>query len=43
MVKEGTKAPDFSLPDQDEVERSLKDFDGSRVVIFFYPKASTGG
>ncbi len=43
MLKEKQKAPAFSLPDQDGVKRSLKDYAGSRLVIFFYPRANTGG
>ena len=44
MLKEGSKAPAFTLPDQDEAKVSLKDFAGrSKVALFFYPKANTGG
>ena len=38
-LKEGEKAPEFSLPDQDGEYISLKDFKGQRVLIYFYPKA----
>jgi len=37
------KAPEFTLPDQDGKEVSLKDFRGKTVVLFFYPKANTPG
>lgn len=43
MLKEGSKAPAFTLVDQDEVKRSLKDFSGKKAVLFFYPKANTSG
>jgi len=37
------KAPDFSLPDQNGQNISLKDFRGETVVLFFFPKADTPG
>jgi peroxiredoxin Q/BCP len=37
------KAPDFTLPDENGKEVSLKDFRGKTVVLFFYPKADTPG
>lgn len=43
MLQEGTEAPAFTLPDQDGTEVSLSDFDGQRVVVYFYPKANTRG
>ena len=36
-------APDFTLPDQDGKERSLSDFKGKWVVLYFYPKDQTPG
>ncbi|OCG20178.1 thioredoxin-dependent thiol peroxidase [Gilliamella sp. App2-1] len=42
-LKEGEKAPQFSLPDQDGEQISLKDFEGQRILIYFYPKAMTPG
>lgn len=43
MLKSGQKAPNFSLKDDEGKTRSLKDFKGKRVVLFFYPKADTSG
>lgn len=43
MLKEGVKAPEFTLPDKDGKEVSLKDFRGQKVVVYFYPKDSTPG
>ena len=37
------KAPDFTLPDQNGEEVSLKDFRGQWVVLYFYPRADTPG
>jgi peroxiredoxin Q/BCP len=37
------KAPDFKLPDQDGNLRSLQDFRGKKVVLYFFPKANTPG
>lgn len=42
-LKVGDKAPDFSALDQDGNTISLKDYEGKKLVIFFYPKASTPG
>lgn len=39
----GSIAPDFSLPDQDKKVRTLKEFRGSYVVLYFYPKDETPG
>ncbi|VAX17417.1 hypothetical protein MNBD_NITROSPINAE01-731 [hydrothermal vent metagenome] len=43
MVDVGKKAPAFTLLDQNEKKTSLKDFSGKTLVMFFYPKANTGG
>jgi peroxiredoxin Q/BCP len=44
MLKEGSKAPAFSLQDDHGREVSLSDYAGSsKVVLFFYPKADTPG
>ncbi len=37
MIEAGTKAPDFSLPDQDGHQVSLSDFAGRKLVLVFYP------
>ncbi|MFM2482300.1 thioredoxin-dependent thiol peroxidase [Celerinatantimonas sp. YJH-8] len=39
----GTKAPAFTLKNQDDQDVSLSDFQGSKVLVYFYPKASTPG
>lgn len=43
MLKIGTKAPDFTLPDQDGNPVSLHDFLGKKVVLYFYPRDNTAG
>jgi|TARA_B100001105_G_scaffold194911_1_gene158849 peroxiredoxin Q/BCP len=43
MLEVGTKAPDFTLPDQDGNDVSLSDYAGKKVVLWFFPKASTPG
>ena len=43
MLAVGGKAPDFTLDDQDGVQVSLSDFQGNKVLIWFYPRASTPG
>ncbi|HSP11360.1 MAG TPA: thioredoxin-dependent thiol peroxidase [Salegentibacter sp.] len=42
-LKEGDKAPDFKAEDQDGNIVQLSDFKGKKLVLFFYPKASTPG
>ena len=37
------KAPDFSLPDENGEQVSLKDFRGQNVVVYFFPRADTPG
>lgn len=43
MLTEGTKAPGFTLPDQDGQQVSLADQRGHWVLLWWYPKASTPG
>jgi len=43
MLKEGDSAPDFSVTDQDGKTRSLKDYEGKNVLLWWYPKADTPG
>jgi peroxiredoxin Q/BCP len=43
MLKEGDRAPDFTLPSDDGTMVSLHDFAGKKVVLYFYPKDNTPG
>ena len=43
MLKAQMKAPDFSLPDKDGKTVRLSDFQGRKVVLYFYPKDNTPG
>lgn len=43
MLEVGQKAPLFVLKNQDDKNISLSDFIGSKVFIWFFPKASTSG
>ncbi len=43
MIKEGMKAPDFTLKDKDQKEISLSDYLSKKVVLYFYPKDNTSG
>ena len=43
MLEIGTKAPDFSLPDQNGDIHTLEEYRGRKVVLYFYPKDSTAG
>ena len=43
MLKEGMKAPAFTLKDKDGKEVCLADFIGKKTVIYFYPKDNTPG
>ena len=43
MLEIGTKAPEFSLPDQNGKIRNLADYRGQKVVLYFYPKDMTSG
>ena len=43
MLETGTKAPDFSLPDQDGVMHSLNRYRGKKVILYFYPRDNTPG
>ena len=42
-LKAGDKAPNFSAKDEEGITRSLEDYKGKKLVVFFYPKASTPG
>ena len=43
MLEVGTKAPEFTLPDQNGEMHSLAEYRGQKVVLYFYPKDSTPG
>ena len=43
MLEIGTKAPEFTLPDQNGEMRSLSDYRGQKVILYFYPKDMTAG
>ncbi len=42
-ITSGILAPDFALPDENNVIRRLSDFRGRPVVLYFYPKDDTPG
>ncbi|WP_188406552.1 thioredoxin-dependent thiol peroxidase [Psychroflexus salis] len=42
-IEVGDKAPNFKGIDQDGNEHKLADYKGKKLVVFFYPKASTPG
>ncbi len=42
-LQTGDKAPDFKVNDQDGNSISSKDYKGKKLIVFFYPKASTPG
>ena len=43
MLAIGTKAPDFTLADQNGEIHSLSDYKGQRVILYFYSKDMTSG
>ena len=43
MPNAGTRAPEFSLPDQEGKTHSLSDYAGKWVLLYFYPKDATPG
>ena len=43
VLEAGQKAPEFSLVDKDGSTVSLSDYAGKKVIIYFYPAASTPG
>lgn len=43
MLEVGTKAPTFSLPDQNGTVHTLEEFAGKKVILYFYPKDNTPG
>ena len=43
MLEIGTKAPDFSLPDQNGDIHTLSQYKGQKVILYFYPRDNTAG
>lgn len=43
MLEPGTKAPNFSLPDQNGRIHTLEEYRGKKVILYFYPKDNTPG
>ena len=43
MLEVGTEAPDFTVTAHDGSTVRLSDLRGKKVVLWFYPKANTGG
>jgi thioredoxin-dependent peroxiredoxin len=43
MLEIGVQAPEFSVTAHDGSTMTLSDFRGKKVLLWFYPKANTGG
>ncbi len=43
MLEIGSNAPEFCLPNQDDVEICLRDIKGKWIILYFYPKDNTPG
>ena len=43
MLQKGMAAPDFTLPDENGVSRSLSDYRGKKIILYFYAKDNTSG
>ena len=43
MLEAGTKAPDFTLADQNGTLHTLSEYKGQKVILYFYPKDMTSG
>lgn len=43
MLEIGTKAPEFSLPDQNGEIHTLSQYAGKKVILYFYPRDNTSG
>jgi peroxiredoxin Q/BCP len=43
MIKINEKAPEFCLPNQDDVEMCMRDLKGKWIVLYFYPRDNTPG
>ncbi|MET2985122.1 thioredoxin-dependent thiol peroxidase [Aureibaculum conchae] len=42
-LKIGERAPDFKATDHEGETRNLEDYSGNKLILFFYPRASTPG
>ena len=43
MLEIGTKAPEFSVPDENGEIRNLSDYKGKKLILYFYPRDNTPG
>lgn len=43
MLRVGDKAPEFTLPSDSGATVSLRNFRGSLLILYFFPKADTPG
>ncbi|OOM70579.1 peroxiredoxin [Clostridium sp. BL-8] len=43
ILKEGLKAPDFTLIGSDKKEHKLSDYLNKKIILYFYPKDNTPG
>ena len=43
MLQTGTKAPAFSLPDQNGQMHTLEEYRSKKVILYFYPRDTTHG
>lgn len=43
MLAVGTKAPEFTLPDQNGNVHSISEYKGKKLLLYFYPKDNTAG
>ena len=43
VLAEGTPAPDFDVPDENGKRHTLKEYRGKKVILWFFPRASTPG
>lgn len=43
MLEAGIKAPDFKLPDKNGELRTLEEFKGKKIILYFYSRDNTAG
>ena len=43
MLEKGTRAPEFSLPDENGEIINLSDYKGKKLILYFYPRDNTPG